>query len=51
MMTVLWLLIRAGQIMAIVVCFKSGESPRWLKICGGIGACLFTLALVGLAME
>ena len=43
--TMLWLMIWAGQIMAIVVCFKK-ESPQWLKICGWIWACLFMLAFI-----
>lgn len=49
-MVILWLIIRAGQVMATIVCFKE-TSPKWLKICGWIGSILFMLALIGLAME
>lgn len=45
LLAIAWLLIWAGQIMAIVVCCKS-VSPKWLKVCGAIGSILFTLAYV-----
>ena len=50
MEVLLGLIIRAGQVMAIIVCFKT-QSPKWLKICGGIWACLFMLAFIWLCMD
>ena len=45
LLVIAWLLIRAWQIMAIVVCCKS-VSPKWLRVCGAIGSILFTLAFM-----
>lgn len=38
-------IIRAFQIMATIVCFKA-TSPKWLKICWGIGTILFMIAFL-----
>jgi hypothetical protein len=34
-----------GQVMAIIVCCRN-QSPRWLKVCGAIGAILAIMALL-----